>query len=341
MSDTFSEFTNFISNDPLMLVLCIAIVVLIIVFILVLFLGKKPKKEEQNLDNTQALLKSDIENKELKSTQEFAAITEEAEQALANTKKIPVIGELSQAEEEKEAPININEALELKEKREREQNEPTIKIPPVGAPEVNIPPAEPAIVSPIPEAPVVPEAPVIPEAPIAPVIPEVPVAPEPPVIPEAPVVPEVPLAPEPPAEPVAPAPDSLESKLDDTTMNIFDVPTPPVPEAPVVPEVPLAPEPPAAPAEPAPAVPEENPFGNLVEQNPPIDGLNQPFSAIGVEGKEMPETPVSSNTEIIKHIPKEEVPATPADEDIELPMLNTNDAQNTLNNLSGETFEIK
>ena len=179
-------------------------------------------------------------------------------------------------------------------------------------PRESYPPAEPVPVNPVPETPVIPaapvavETPVIPEAPIAPVIPEVPVAPEAPVIPEAPVVPEVPVAPEPPSAPAEPA--SAEP----------------------------------APATPAASAPtEQNPFGNLVEQTPPIDGLNQPFSAIGVEGKEMPETPVSSNTEIIKHIPKEEVPATPADEDIELPMLNTNDAQNTLNNLSGETFEIK
>ena len=146
-------------------------------------------------------------------------------------------------------------------------------------------------------------------------------------------------------------PTELTPKLDNTSINIFDAPSTPVaPEAPTIPEAPVVetpamPEIPAAPETPAvnPAPPaEENPFGNLVEQTPPIDGLNQPFSAIGVEGKEMPEEKVSSNTEIINHIPKEEVPTPPSmEDDIELPMLNTNDAQNTLNNLSGETFEIK
>ncbi|HBA37610.1 MAG TPA: hypothetical protein DCY94_02710 [Firmicutes bacterium] len=73
MGDTFNAFVKFISDDPIMLGLCIAIIVLIIAFILVLFLGRKKEDSEECIaDNTTELLKTEINMDALKSTQEFS-----------------------------------------------------------------------------------------------------------------------------------------------------------------------------------------------------------------------------------------------------------------------------
>lgn len=69
-----NEFMNFIKNDPIMLGLSCAIVFLVFIFILVLIFGGKKKTkavEENAIDNTSALLKTDLESEPLKSTQEF------------------------------------------------------------------------------------------------------------------------------------------------------------------------------------------------------------------------------------------------------------------------------
>lgn len=132
MSDTIKEFTDFISNDPLMMALCVAILFLIIVFILVLIIGnKKDKKKKKNnqLDNTESLLKVNTNNEALKSTQEFSAITREAEKELAKTKELPTVEAAAEDLAEQNAPINIDEALKLKESREISEKGPTIKIP--------------------------------------------------------------------------------------------------------------------------------------------------------------------------------------------------------------------
>lgn len=155
MSDTIKEFTDFISNDPLMMALCVAIIFLIIVFILVLVIGnKKDKKKKKNeeLNNTESLLKIDKNNEALKSTQEFSAITREAEKELAKTKELVTVDSASADLAEKNAPINIDEALKLKESRENSEKGPTIKIPIVNLTEeihneqketpVSIPPAQ-------------------------------------------------------------------------------------------------------------------------------------------------------------------------------------------------------
>lgn len=128
MSDTISEFTNFISNDPLMLALCIAIVVLIIVFILVLILGKKKDDAEEVSENTGALLQSDISAANLKSTQEFATVNE-TEPELSSTKKIPVVPPAEDITD-KEAPISVDDALKLKEEREQTATQAIDVVPP-------------------------------------------------------------------------------------------------------------------------------------------------------------------------------------------------------------------
>lgn len=73
MGDTFNKFVAFISDDPIMLGLCIAIIVLVILFIVVLCLGnnKKEVKVEKKVDNTTELLKTEINMDALKSTQEY------------------------------------------------------------------------------------------------------------------------------------------------------------------------------------------------------------------------------------------------------------------------------
>lgn len=73
MGNTFNAFIAFISEDPIMLGLCIAIIVLIIMFILVLIIGKKKdKKEEATIENTSTeLLKTEINMDTLKSTNEY------------------------------------------------------------------------------------------------------------------------------------------------------------------------------------------------------------------------------------------------------------------------------
>jgi len=73
MGDTFNAFVKFISDDPIMLGLCIAIIVLVIAFIIVLILGrKKETKDERKLENTSELLKTEINLDTLKSTQEYS-----------------------------------------------------------------------------------------------------------------------------------------------------------------------------------------------------------------------------------------------------------------------------
>ncbi len=72
MGDTLSAFVQFISDDPIMLGLCIAIIILIIAFILVLLLGgKKETSNDEKQDNTQKLLKTEVNLDTLKSTQEY------------------------------------------------------------------------------------------------------------------------------------------------------------------------------------------------------------------------------------------------------------------------------
>lgn len=72
MGDTFKAFVKFISDDPIMLGLCIAIIVLVILFFIVLFIGRKKETEEDTIEeNTSELLKTEVNLDALKSTQEY------------------------------------------------------------------------------------------------------------------------------------------------------------------------------------------------------------------------------------------------------------------------------
>lgn len=91
MGETFKAFIAFISEDPIMLGLCIAIVVLIIMFILVLVLGKKKDKKPEAVENTnEELLKTEINMEALKSTSEF---------------KLDELGQTSPEKTEENAPV--------------------------------------------------------------------------------------------------------------------------------------------------------------------------------------------------------------------------------------------
>ncbi len=126
MSDMFSAFTSFISDDPLMLTLCILIILLIIVFFVILFFGNNKNdkdKETKEIENTSSLLKSDLDNEKLKSTQEFSLQNDDN---MAIDNNIPVIKELTPTIDDDNAPINIDEAMIIKNSR---PNEEPVKIP--------------------------------------------------------------------------------------------------------------------------------------------------------------------------------------------------------------------
>lgn len=189
MNNTLKEFVQFISDDPLMLGLCCAIVFLIIVFILVLLFGgrkKKTKEEIEVFDNTQELLKSDINEEPLRSTQELnlntnnvVANTTPIESTIPKpeeTQKIPTVDAISDLENSKVAPITLDEALELKNKREENIEKDTIQVPVI---EESVPtPLE------VPIEPMPVDEPFIPEAKIDNIV-----IPEPEVKVETPVVP--------------------------------------------------------------------------------------------------------------------------------------------------------
>ena len=159
MADTVSKLIKFISEDPIMLGLCFAIVALIIIFILVLiFGGKKNKKSEEIVDkvedNTQSLLKTTLNDEPLRSTQEFAfnaSMNEDVK--LENTQSLENIQVLSETpEEDNNAPISVDEAMELKSQREMEASKNTVEIPVLNenVPMVDVPPIKEPVTPPIP-----------------------------------------------------------------------------------------------------------------------------------------------------------------------------------------------
>lgn len=113
--ETFNTFVKFISDDPVMLALCVAIIALVIVFILVLILGrKKNKKEESTIDNTTELLKTEVNLDALKSTQEYnLSELENASKAVDET----VSNQVIETPSAREIPVTTEEpvALEFKE----------------------------------------------------------------------------------------------------------------------------------------------------------------------------------------------------------------------------------
>ncbi len=135
MGDTINKLIQFISEDPIMLGLCIAIVVLIIIFILVLIFGGKKEKKAEKIkeyteDNTQALLKTSLEEEPLRSTQEFNLNIGNNEPAkLEDTQSLENIQILSETSTEEDVPITVDEAIELKNQRQMEALKNTIEIP--------------------------------------------------------------------------------------------------------------------------------------------------------------------------------------------------------------------
>lgn len=128
------EFIRFITGDPIMLGLSFAIVFLVLIFVLVLVLGGRKKNklvEENTIDNTATLLKSDIENEPLKSTQEFTlnlnleentpslppAVETEAEISVeevpAESFDIPLPNLEAETKEEKVMPIPVTNEIEI------------------------------------------------------------------------------------------------------------------------------------------------------------------------------------------------------------------------------------
>ena len=364
MSDTISEFTNFISNDPLMLALCIAIVVLIIVFILVLIFGKKKEDAEEVSENTGALLTTDINDANLKSTQEFAAVNQqEPTPEVSSTKKIPVVPPAEDITD-KEAPISVDDALKLKE--EREKTTTLEVVSPTPAPEA---PAETPV-----EAPAAPEAAPAEADPFnlnntpAPAASEIPPAEPITIAPEAAAVPEVPAEPA-EAAPVIPdgalpgIPDSTVNNSEDTngmfgnlveSLNeenkdqVISAPEAPAPApAPEVVEPTVAPEPiaPEVPAEPvAPEAPQvQITTGNESSASVPLAG-----SPVVKEEKKVNFEPGAKAAEVItgneaaspKEEPKVEAPQAEEADDIELPMFSTPLKDDKLDSISGESFNI-
>lgn len=130
MGYTFNAFVKFISDDPIMLGLCIAIIVLIILFVVVLFIGKRSDKKEESESND--LLKTEISMEPLKDTEQFVLDevgTEDQTQEIANanvdkaieesdhslTEAMPVLEDIPapSLEDIKEVPVTIEEPVPL------------------------------------------------------------------------------------------------------------------------------------------------------------------------------------------------------------------------------------
>ncbi len=112
MDNSFNAFVKFISDDPIMLGLCIAIIVLVILFIMVLILGrKKDNTIGDKLENTSELLKTEVNMNSLKSTQEFnlEEIQEpKVNDSLSNTNSVSTSNNSLPINEAREVPVTIN-----------------------------------------------------------------------------------------------------------------------------------------------------------------------------------------------------------------------------------------
>ena len=129
MGDTVKEFILFVKDNPLMLGLCITIVLLFIILIIVLFAGGKKEKNEktQKLENTNQLFTSEIDNKTLKSTSELNLNEMKEEPGTLNMDAISPDPDENPEYDENLAPINIDEALNLKQERDTNPNIPSIE----------------------------------------------------------------------------------------------------------------------------------------------------------------------------------------------------------------------
>lgn len=163
MGDTINEFILFVTNNPLMLGLCIAIVVLFIVLIIVLFSGKKTTKEivEQPADTSSEVTIDPIQTPvtpEVSAPVDNAFSVENIQNTFDDINKENKEAEGPQLFTEEEAPINIDEVMNLKEKVDASNGD--IPAAPIPAP-VELKSSTPEKVEiPVPEAPVIPEVPV-------------------------------------------------------------------------------------------------------------------------------------------------------------------------------------
>lgn len=129
MGDTVKEFFLFISDNPLMMFLSGAIVLLFIILIIVLFAGgkKEKKQSKKKLENTTELFTTPIEavQTDSQNSKTKEEKNSEASDKLLEPKPSVLKEENFNLEEtlemdynEEEAPININDALNLKKERE-------------------------------------------------------------------------------------------------------------------------------------------------------------------------------------------------------------------------------
>ncbi len=341
MGDTFNAFVKFISDDPIMLGLCIAIIILVIAFILVLILGRK--KDDTNDDkheNTQELLKTEVNLDTLKSTQEYSLSELQNKETLSEQEAAPVSDPLTEP-----ATITNTEPIEP-----TPEPTPVIEETPMETfpqPEVQTPVVE----EPIIEVPVTTETPTALEVPVmdtpAPTPTEAPAS-------TIPTFDSIKIEPE-PIMPVNPEPTT------NSDANIFDVKEEPIPVVPLD-ETTVKPiiESSVNPLDETTKIEEmgtnafepKEPIKEEVELpiiTGPIPKVEEPFSSVYTKGEEeLPNvnTEEFSRTAIIRHIPvmetKKEVDDVDFD-DLDLPKLNTNTTTNNsaLGSLEGETFNIR
>ena len=331
MGDTFNAFVKFISDDPIMLGLCIAIIILVIAFILVLILGrKKDDTSDDKHENTQELLKTEVNLDTLKSTQEYSLSELQNKENLSEQEATPISDPLTTMEE----PIVMN--------TETVEPEPTPVVeetPMETFPQTEVP-------TPAVEVPVTIETPTPLEVPVM----DTPEAP-------ASVIPtfdSLKIEPE-PIMSVNPEP------ITNSDVNIFDVKEEPIPVVPLD-ESTVKPiiESSVNPLDETTKIEEigANVFGKsepvkeevelpiITEPIPKVE--QQPFSSVYTKPEEElsnVNTEEFSRTAIIRHIPVMETKKTIDDtdlDDLDLPKLNTNTTNNSvLGALEGETFNIR
>lgn len=124
MGNTFNAFIAFISEDPIMLGLCIAILVLIIMFILILVIGKKRDNKEEIADKSDnnELLKTEINMDALRSTHEYKIEELNPDLPTLEPKEEP-----TKASDTKEIPVTTEEPTKVEI---NDENNDTIVLEP-------------------------------------------------------------------------------------------------------------------------------------------------------------------------------------------------------------------
>jgi len=330
-----------------MLGLCIAIIILVIAFILVLILGrKKDDSNDDKHDNTQELLKTEVNLDTLKSTQEYSLSELQNKENPREEEVTPVSDPLTTMEEP--ATIMNTEIEEPKVEPSiiAEETPKTDTLLEVEEPNPVIEQESPAI-----EVPVTTGEPTSLEVPVmdtpAPTVQEAPAS-------VMPIFDSIKIEPE-PIMPVNPEP------ITNSSANIFDVKEEPIPVVPLD-ESTVKPiiESSVNPLDETTTIETNNTINPFENKEPakeevelpiitgPIPKVEEPFSSVYTKPEEElsnVNTEEFSRTAIIRHIPvmetKKEVDDTDLD-DLDLPKLNTNTTNNSaLGSLEGETFNIR